>query len=158
SPKQLADDWIPTSLAWLKRTRGRLVVSCRLDAWDSLYDGFSRHLPSRGHTKDASSLVLDDFSETEAAEAAERYGLNAEVSNDLRHPLFFRLGAQLEDPTAASSEARGMLLEEYCNLKRGATARALSLPTALVENLLNRFGQATLSARSFGLPQADAIA
>jgi hypothetical protein len=101
------DQWMISSVTWLRDTNAKLIVSSRPELWQSLAESTGRP-----------TLGLGEFSESETAIAALSYGLTLPSTHQhvLRLPLMLRLYAELTRSTeAAVDPAPGVndLMEAY---------------------------------------------
>ena len=108
APLNLADMWIPETLAWVRREGMRLVITCRSDDWQLLADRVPRDLvhrpaPQATRAGQQPGVAVDAFSPEEAEAALQAYGLAEYLEAKLlSHPLAMRLTWELarEDPAA----------------------------------------------------------
>jgi hypothetical protein len=94
--------WIERTVTWLQKTKTKLVLTSRLESWQTSEALFPEELVFREKNPRQKEnfkrgMLLGDFSETEAIEVKERYGLSESLSTrEVRHPLMARIYWELQ--------------------------------------------------------------
>lgn len=159
--RELADLWLPATVAWVTGSGARLVVTCRSEDWHLLATAFPRGAvqpPPDGSADRAAlpGLALGAFSDEEEAAARALYGLAAPASADfLRHPLAMRLRWELERDGGERGRGRlglGTIIDRFVERNCERAAVRLGTRPQQVRATVNRLAGLLLETRA---PEVD---
>lgn len=133
--------WLRQAVAWCEEHGVKLVLSCREESWPRLFellelDHAKFYHPTEsevsGNQAYRQCFRLTDFSDREAAQAAECYGVDVAMTGS--HPLMYRLAGRLQGPDATAA-GRFKVLRRFIDRQLAAVAQRLRLGTIEAEVL-----------------------